>query len=155
MKRLDWIWIAIVWMVALAVVVVAFAGSFLTIKIEFWLEPIGVVVLLLFAWALFRTGWLASKARPGKSVGRLAPDGRLANDVTCIQCRCILRGLLPSGACPECGTPVDRSIAGTIPHHPPPRLTERDLARANPPVNEDIDSIMEQKLKQDAAHETD
>ncbi len=38
----------------------------------------------------------------------------LADDRPCLQCGYNLRGLSPAGACPECGTPVQRSLLGNL-----------------------------------------
>lgn len=43
----------------------------------------------------------------------LDPTGRLACDLLCVRCAHNLRGLLPTGACGECGLPVEYSLAGT------------------------------------------
>ena len=41
-------------------------------------------------------------------------DGKLAEDAFCIQCSYNLRGLSGDGACPECGTPIARSLQGNL-----------------------------------------
>lgn len=43
----------------------------------------------------------------------LDPTGRLGCDLACVRCAHNLRGLLPTGACGECGLPVEYSLAGT------------------------------------------
>jgi hypothetical protein len=55
-------------------------------------------------------------------------DGRIDQQVTCIRCAYNLRGLAPDGACPECATPVERSIQGDCLYFFPPEWNER-LAR--------------------------
>ena len=46
---------------------------------------------------------------------RLDDDGRiLEDDLACLACGYNLRGLLPDGACPECGTAVGRSTHGNL-----------------------------------------
>lgn len=45
---------------------------------------------------------------------RLDDAGRLAEDLTCRSCGYNLRGLNPKIACPECSTPIDRSIHGDL-----------------------------------------
>ena len=46
---------------------------------------------------------------------RLDDDGRiLEDDLTCLHCGYNLRGLLPEGDCPECGTAVARSTHGSL-----------------------------------------
>lgn len=42
----------------------------------------------------------------------LDADGRIDQDVTCTRCGYNLRGLSPEGVCPECASPVGRSIQG-------------------------------------------
>ncbi|HKQ49182.1 MAG TPA: hypothetical protein VJZ71_14015 [Phycisphaerae bacterium] len=44
----------------------------------------------------------------------LDPAGRIAVDVACRKCGYNLRGLLPDGRCPECGTAVGRSLHGDL-----------------------------------------
>ena len=44
----------------------------------------------------------------------LDPAGRIAIDVACRKCGYNLRGLLPDGRCPECGTAVGRSLHGDL-----------------------------------------
>src|SRR5512145_2761759 len=39
-------------------------------------------------------------------------NGRIDMDVQCVSCGYNLRGLLPEGRCPECGTAVGRSTRG-------------------------------------------
>lgn len=42
----------------------------------------------------------------------IAPDGAVAEDLACRKCGYNLRGLQPDSICPECATPVGRSIRG-------------------------------------------
>jgi len=42
---------------------------------------------------------------------RLDDEGRLDEDLQCLSCEYILRGLSPSGECPECGLPIAESIS--------------------------------------------
>ena len=42
---------------------------------------------------------------------RLDDDGRIDEDLSCLSCDYVLRGLLPSGQCPECGSPIARSLS--------------------------------------------
>lgn len=44
----------------------------------------------------------------------LDTDGRIAGDISCRKCGYNLRGLLPDGRCPECGTAVGRSLHGDL-----------------------------------------
>lgn len=41
-------------------------------------------------------------------------QGNLAEDIPCRRCGYNLRGLAPAGTCPECGTPVGRSLIGDL-----------------------------------------
>lgn len=45
---------------------------------------------------------------------KLDPTGRIDDDVSCRKCGYNLRGLLPDGRCPECGTAVGRSLHGDL-----------------------------------------
>lgn len=46
---------------------------------------------------------------------RLDDDGRiLDDDLACFACGYILHGLSPDGACPECGTAIERSTQGNL-----------------------------------------
>ncbi|MCZ6543817.1 MAG: hypothetical protein O6768_09140 [Planctomycetota bacterium] len=51
---------------------------------------------------------------PERREVRLDDAGRLAEDLTCRSCGYNLRGLNPKIACPECSTPIDRSIHGDL-----------------------------------------
>lgn len=44
----------------------------------------------------------------------LDAGGNVAADTTCIKCGYNVRGLPAAGRCPECGTPVSRSLGGTL-----------------------------------------
>lgn len=50
----------------------------------------------------------ASPRHPYKPA--MAADGRIDSDLVCLQCEYNLRGQLPEGTCPECGTPVSYSM---------------------------------------------
>ena len=43
-----------------------------------------------------------------------APQPPIAEDMLCVACGYNLRGLLPDGRCPECGSPVNRSVHGNL-----------------------------------------
>ncbi|MBN1342061.1 MAG: hypothetical protein JXQ73_05235 [Phycisphaerae bacterium] len=52
-----------------------------------------------------------------QAIPRVAPvisDGALDADIHCASCGYNLRGLRPSGRCPECGTPIARSLRGDL-----------------------------------------
>lgn len=49
------------------------------------------------------------------------PQGTLDHDRPCLSCGYNLRGLSVSGACPECGTPVERSLRGNLLVYSSPR----------------------------------
>jgi len=53
-------------------------------------------------------------AAPPEASPPLGPDGALAADVPCRRCAYNLRGLRPERRCPECGTPIGRSIVGDL-----------------------------------------
>jgi len=57
---------------------------------------------------------IATIAPPGAPVVALDAAGRIAIDITCRKCGYNLRGLLPDGRCPECGTAVGRSLHGDL-----------------------------------------
>ncbi|MCC7407760.1 MAG: hypothetical protein IT442_06785 [Phycisphaeraceae bacterium] len=44
----------------------------------------------------------------------LDPDGRLDADIPCVECGYNLRAADPAGRCPECGTPIKRSVPGDL-----------------------------------------
>jgi hypothetical protein len=48
----------------------------------------------------------------GRSAGILDDAGRLTNTILCIECGYNLRGLTRGGRCPECDTPIERSLRG-------------------------------------------
>lgn len=48
-------------------------------------------------------------------------QGSLAEDIPCRRCGYNLRGLAPAGTCPECGTPVGRSLIGDLLRYCDPR----------------------------------
>lgn len=57
----------------------------------------------------------AALATPGSVTGELmyAPDERIDNEgAMCVQCSYAIVGLLAGGNCPECGTPLERSLRG-------------------------------------------
>jgi hypothetical protein len=56
------------------------------------------------------------------------PDGPIGFDLPCRRCSYNLRGLLAVGLCPECGTPVGRSLQGDLLRFADPNWVER-LAR--------------------------
>ena len=41
-------------------------------------------------------------------------NGRIDQDLSCLKCGYNVRGLLPNGVCPECGTPIGRSMYGDM-----------------------------------------
>jgi hypothetical protein len=45
---------------------------------------------------------------------RALPPQGAGREVICLKCGYDLRGLSPSGACPECGTPIERSLQGNL-----------------------------------------
>jgi len=45
---------------------------------------------------------------------QLDADGRIAEDLYCLECEYNLRTLLPDAACPECGTPIGQSSRGRM-----------------------------------------
>lgn len=51
----------------------------------------------------------------------LDQDGRVNEDISCRRCGYNLRGLLLNGRCPECATPVGRSIQGDLLQFSDPR----------------------------------
>jgi hypothetical protein len=46
--------------------------------------------------------------------GGLSPDDRVPDDRPCLVCGYNLRSIAVSGHCPECGTPVERSLRGIL-----------------------------------------
>jgi len=50
----------------------------------------------------------------------LSDDGRIDADLLCVGCGYNLRGLLPQDSCPECATPLSRSMAGDLLRYAPP-----------------------------------
>jgi hypothetical protein len=61
-------------------------------------------------------------------LARLDAGGCIAEEIACRSCGYALRGLPLNGACPECGTPVAKSIYGDLLRFCDPRWIER-LAR--------------------------
>ena len=57
----------------------------------------------------------------------LSPDGSIAIDVNCLHCGYNLRGLLFAGRCPECGTPIGRSVHGNLLRFADPQWLRRLL----------------------------
>jgi MFS family permease len=57
---------------------------------------------------------IATIAPPGAPAIALDASGRIAVDIVCRKCGYNLRGLLPDGRCPECGTAVGRSLHGDL-----------------------------------------
>lgn len=53
-------------------------------------------------------------ARPAGRTAAIDASGTIAEDVTCRRCAYNLRGLHCEGRCPECGTPVGRSLLGDL-----------------------------------------
>lgn len=55
---------------------------------------------------------------PDAPIGRESPalnaDGTIGQDVACVHCGYNLRGLTADGRCPECNSPVGRSIHGNL-----------------------------------------
>jgi hypothetical protein len=50
--------------------------------------------------------------RPENTWNSELPPGPVATDTLCVRCSYNLKGLPPTGNCPECGTPVERSLRG-------------------------------------------
>lgn len=69
----------------------------------------------------------SSKALPPGALPEpaLDADGRLLDELACRRCGYALRGLLPDGACPECETPIGRSIKGELLCYSDPEWIER------------------------------
>lgn len=55
-----------------------------------------------------------SSLTPSPGALPLDEQGRLAHDALCIDCKYNLRGLAPDGLCPECGSPVVRTLDGDL-----------------------------------------
>lgn len=53
-------------------------------------------------------------ASPASRMAAIDAAGMIAEDVTCRRCAYNLRGLHYEGRCPECGTPVGRSLLGDL-----------------------------------------
>ena len=61
----------------------------------------------------------------------LDSDGRIAQDMRCLNCGYNLRGLLPDGRCPECGIAVGRSAYGDVLRYCEPAWVESLASGAN------------------------
>ncbi|MEP0843640.1 MAG: hypothetical protein HRF43_13130 [Phycisphaerae bacterium] len=61
----------------------------------------------------------------------LDANGRIDEDVACIQCGYNQRGLSPEGVCPECATPVGRSVKGDYLRFASPQWVETLAAGMN------------------------
>jgi hypothetical protein len=62
----------------------------------------------------------------GHTADSIVTAGDLASrDVPCLRCGYNLRGLAPDGACPECGTPVARSLRGNLLRYSDPAYVAR------------------------------
>ncbi len=62
---------------------------------------------------------------PSDQPGGGDDNAPLARDAACIRCSYNLRGLRPSGNCPECGTPVEDSLRGFLLRHAAPEYVEQ------------------------------
>src|SRR5262245_1427978 len=74
-------------------------------------------------------GTMAWRLRVDDSPARL-DKGHIAGDKLCVRCGYALRGLSVTGICPECGTPVDRSLRGDLLEYCDPHYARRLLLGA-------------------------
>jgi hypothetical protein len=65
--------------------------------------------------------------RDAQAFGDLCRDsaGMIAQDLICVRCGYNLRGISPEGVCPECGTPIGRSVRGNLLEFADPDWVER------------------------------
>ncbi|MCC6361064.1 MAG: hypothetical protein IT450_20170 [Phycisphaerales bacterium] len=64
-------------------------------------------------------------ARPAGRMAAIDASGTITEDVTCRRCAYNLRGLHYEGRCPECGTPVGRSLLGDLLQYSDPAWVKR------------------------------
>jgi len=61
-----------------------------------------------------RTKPMDTSLQPDQTAQILDSSGTIDTDVVCRRCGYNLRGLRPSGRCPECGTPIGLSVSGDL-----------------------------------------